>query len=348
MDLSVTELAGAAWLSRALGVVARLGVADLIEERPLSLEELAERTGTHQEALGYLMRLLVMTEIFGQDAEGRYLNTAKSGPLRTDHPESMRYFVMLSGEMYYDAWGGLLHTVRTGESASWHVLGGSIYTYMENHPDAADAYDKGMEDLARSAANHLATEYDFGSARTLVDIGGGNGALLRRILTAHQELRGIVVDRADVTERAAKELETTEESGLASRLSFQAGDFFTELPAGGDLYLLKNVLHNWNAENSVRIISTIGQAMAATAADAGEGRPAPRLLIVEPLIEHDVDPVVRALFQMVICEPGTRSRSEADIRAQVTAAGLTVDAVTHIGTGHSLIECSLAKQGATV
>jgi hypothetical protein len=327
MDL--LQLATAGWLSKSLAVAARLGIADLLENGPLTNDEIAAATKTHADSLLRLLRMLAGFGVFRRQEDGRFANSALSETLRTSHPMSMRYFCILSGEEYDRAWDGLLHAVRTGESGFAHIFRGSIYDYMDRNPAAAEVYDRAMEDLSRAAGALLAREVDFSAVRRIVDVGGGSGIMVRQVMKAHPHVAGVVLDRDEVCRRAEGASVGAEFGG---RLTFQPGDFFADVPRGADLYLLKNVLHNWNEESCLRILGAVQAAMKGSKA---------RLLVIEPLVEpDDTSPrlLVNALFQIVMCEQGTRERTKGEMRAMLAAAGFAVVSTKALPTGHTVVE----------
>jgi len=144
----------------------------------------------------------------------------------------VRHFCILAGEEYYDAWGELLHTVTTGASAFSAALGTPVYEYLGHHPDTARVYDRAMEELCRPVANLLVREISFAGVSRMVDVGGGNGALARALLTHVEGLTCTVVERRDVCEHAPRD-----DGEVGARLRFEAGDFFSSLPVGADIYL---------------------------------------------------------------------------------------------------------------
>jgi hypothetical protein len=319
------QVACSAWLSSCVAVAARLGVADHLAAGPRSAGELARITGTSAPILDRLLRTLAAAGIFAPIGDC-YANSADSELLRVDHPRSVRHFCMLAGTEYYRAFGELAHTVDTGQPAFRHVYHDSIYAYMERNADAANTYDRAMEELARPVGEALAQLIDFHAAVNVIDIGGGRGALLRPLLRAHPHLRGISFDREDVCRRA--------ETG--DRLQFVAGDFFAGVPAGGDVYILKNVLHNWNDDSASAILRTIAASMNTA-----------RLLVIEPLLdEHETSlpKLLDDLMQAVICEQGTSARTEPAMRALLDRASLAVTSVTPLPTGHSAIEAITASR----
>ncbi|MCZ4123213.1 methyltransferase [Streptomyces sp. H39-S7] len=341
--MSLLQLAGMGWISRSLSVAARLGIADHLADGPKSPAELAQLTDSDPDGVLYLLRVLGIVGVFKENEDGTFEHTETSQPLRDDHPESMRYWCVLGGEMYYDVWRDLLTTVKTGKPASQSEYGGSIYAYMDQDTDAGEIYDKAMADITRPAAAELARDFDFSWIRKVVDIGGGTGHLLKGILGAHPDVEGVVADRGDVAERGTKELAATGNEDLIRRLTFVESDFFAEVPAGGDAYFLKNVLHNWSPDSSVKILETVRKAMVRTVEDSEGLAAEPVLFVIEPLLGHDNASAIRSLFQMVVCEEGTRIRSEPDMRKQAEGAGFEIRSIKHLSTEHSVVEMILAR-----
>jgi C-methyltransferase len=297
--MKLAEIVCTAWVSRSISVAARLGLADLLRDGPRSCNELAQSTRCHAPSILRLLRLLSSVGIFQPVDDDRFANSPISEFLGTDHVQSVRHFCILAGEEYYDASGELLHTVKTGASAFSAALGSPVYEYLDKHPDTARIYDRAMEELCRPVADLLVRKIDFAGVSRIVDIAGGNGALARALLAHVEGLRCIVVERRDVCENAPRDV-----GGVGVRLRFEAGDFFSSLPTGGDIYVLKNVLHNWNERNCERILTTVHRAMVSDETVLRN----PGLVMLEPLIdptETSTKKHLNALFQFVVCETGT-------------------------------------------
>ncbi|MGW0787730.1 methyltransferase [Streptomyces sp. NPDC002911] len=325
--MEILKLAVSGWFARALAVATRLEIADILDGGSMSSAELAERTGTDPEILHRLLQMLTVPGVLERDGEKFRLAEAYA-PLRADHPFTQRHFAILAAELYDDAFAGLMHTVKTGKSGFKEVFGESLYDYLGNHPDAADLFDKGMVDLATPVAQCLLGVHDFGEVKSVVDVGGGSGGLLPGLLAAHPGLRGTVADRADVCARGRTAMERIAQKSVLDRIDFTPSDFFVEVPAGADRYLLKNVLHDWTYENCVRILRTVATAMADSSADA-------RLLVVEPLVENDIDGW-RAMFQALACDEGTTGLDEPAMRRAIEEAGFTVESVSQLPTQHKV------------
>ncbi|MFF5126150.1 methyltransferase [Streptomyces syringium] len=330
--MEILKLAVSGWFARALAVAARLEIADILDGGSMSSAELAKRTETDPDVLHRLLQMLTVPGVLERDGEKFRLSEAYA-PLRADHPMTQRHFAILAAELYDDAFGSLMHTVKTGRSGFEEVFGQSLYAYLENHPETAELFDQGMIDLAVPVAQCLLGAHDFSGVKTVVDVGGGSGGLLPGLLAAHPGLRGTVADRASVCARGHEALDRVTDESVLERITFTPSDFFAEVPAGADRYLLKNVLHDWTYDNCVRILRTVATAMA----DSADGA---RLLVVEPLVENDIDGW-RAMFQAVACDEGTIGLDEAGMRRALEEAGFTVESVAQLPTGHKVLESSL-------
>ncbi|MFH9419147.1 methyltransferase [Streptomyces sp. NPDC017529] len=342
MEVSLLSLVMGSITSATIGAAARLGVADALADGPATGAELAKAVDADPEALESLMRAVTALGVFARDEEGRYTNSPLSEQLRTDHPESIRHLTSLLCGLYGQAAsGGLTQAVRTGTSVMPHAFGVSLYEYLEKDAETSRIFDLAMQDWARPIGKVLAEHLTFENVRTVVDVGGGNGALLKAILSAHPHLKGVCVDRPDTCRRAEAGLRESGDEDLIERLSYQPSDILTAVPEGGDLYIIKNVLHDWSSESGVRILSNIRTAMSAGARTGGT----PKLLVIDPLMEHDSGAAFRNVIKMVVGEPNTRERGEADIRREAAAAGLQVLSITPCPADLSVVECVVAERG---
>ncbi|HZO14996.1 MAG TPA: methyltransferase [Polyangiaceae bacterium] len=302
------------YFSRALAVAAKLGIADHLAGGPRSAEELAAKTETHAPALRRVLRLLVTVGVFAENQDGTFALTPISECLRSDVAQSARASVLLfSGARTQDAWKELEYCVRTGEPAYRKHGIADPFVEMAKDPAEAANFDAAMAGFTRMAAAAVAREYDFSRFETLMDVGGGNGALLIGILKAHERLRGIVFDQPHVAERAEKEIAG---HGLADRCRAVGGDFFDDVPSGADAYLLKHVIHDWDDERAVAILRNCGRAMGSKGT----------LLILEGVYPPRIDasPECRGAAANdvnMLVNTGGRQRSEAEFHALYQAAG---------------------------
>jgi len=257
------------YVSRALYIAATLGVADRLANGPRGHEELAQETVTHGPALRRVLRLLASVNVFREEPDGRFALTPIGACLRDGMPGSMRAAARLFGGVTQDRWADLLYSVQTGEPTFRKQAGADgPFDGIGTDPELAALFDEAMADWTKHIAVAAAAAYDLARFDTIVDVGGGNGTFLAVILGVTPGPRGVVFDLPHVAERAKAHLA---EVGVADRCAAVGGDFFKEVPRGGNAYVLKHVIHDWNDERAVQILTTCRRAMG----------PDGRLLIIE-------------------------------------------------------------------
>jgi len=307
-NLALLRITGQVLLTRCVGIAAELGLADVIAENPLSAVDLAFRTRTHAGSLYRMLRYMAASGIFREDPEGKFHNTDISNLLRRGVPGSMRESVRQSWQdVMWDVYKALPHTIATGEPAFTRAFGSDFFDYLSAHPeigarfDAAMALQSGPENAAVAAA------YPF--AGTVVDVGSGRGGFMAAILKAYPDVRGVLFDQAYVLEQPNH----ARDAGLAARCEFAAGDFFQSVPAGGDIYVLKRILHDWDDETAVNILKNCAAAMSASS----------RLIAVDAVIKpgNDADPN-KALDVGIMALLRGRERTAEDFTKIYAAAGL--------------------------
>ncbi len=316
------------WISQAISVAAKLGLADLLEDGPRSCAELAEATKTHPCALYRVMRALASVGIFAEDERGRFELTPLADNLRTNASTSLREYAIFLGEpWHWRAWGDLLHSVRTGESAFEHAFGVHLFDHFAQHPDAAQIFGAAMTSRSRLEDRAIAEAYDFPRDTTIVDVGAGRGSLIATIRQQTPGARGILFDLPHVMAGCAALLR---EARLANRCQFVAGDFFSEVPPGGDIYLMKKVIHDWGDERAGSILANCRAGMAANA----------RLLPLEHVIRPGNAPAFAKLLdlQMLVQTPGGRERTEAEYSTLLATSGLQLARIIPTRCPLSIIE----------
>ena len=232
----------ASWITQAIGVAAELGLADLLATGPKSVAGLASITGTHAPSLHRLLRGLASLDICAEEQDTFVLRPT-GVLLRADAEDSLRAMATLNGKQLWPVWEGLAYSVRTGTSHRELLTGMLGYARLERDLDAATTFNRAMVDITRQVARELALQSEF--PESVVDVGGGYGALLMEILRRHARTRGILFDLAHAIDGAREHWKA---SGLVERCTLLVGNFFESIPPGGDLYLLKSVLHNWADE----------------------------------------------------------------------------------------------------
>ncbi|CAN7436583.1 acetylserotonin O-methyltransferase [Bosea sp. LjRoot237] len=315
--------------SQAIHVAATLGLADLLRTETRTSEALAAATGTHPASLYRLMRSLASMGLFHEDEERRFTLTAAGRLLRSDVAGSLAPMARLIGRPnFWQAWGDLLHAVRTGATAFDHVHGCGVWDYRANHSEEAGIFDRAMASITEQAAEAVLAACDFSRFHRLVDVGGGDGMLLARILAAHQHLCATLFDQPHVIARASAALES---AALSDRCLALGGDFFVEVPEGGDAYLLKWILHDWDDAASVDILRSCRMAMT----------PAARLLIIEHVIdEPNKSPAGTLMDLNMMVMTGGRERTGAEFAALLAAADFETVSVTPTASTLSILEAA--------
>jgi hypothetical protein len=308
-------------------VAAKLGIADRLAEGPLRAEALAHAVGAAPRPLYRLLRALASIGIFAETPERAFALTPMARLLQSDVAGSLRTTALLYGDrLFWDAYGGMLHSVRTGEPAFAHVHGEPLFAHLANNPDAASLFHRAMSGFSEQEMNAILAAHDFSGFAHVVDIGGGQGALVAALLGMYPRMRGTVLDLATVADGAQRLLA---EAGVTGRASFIPGDFFGAIPPGGDLYLLKSVIHNWNDADATNILRGCRRAMADDA----------RLIVIERVIPAGNVPSEATLFDInMLVVLGSQERTEPEYRALFDAAGFALARVVPTGSAMSLIE----------
>jgi O-methyltransferase domain/Dimerisation domain len=307
-------------------VAAKLGLADHLKT-PQTAHQLAQLVGADADALHRILRALASLGIFTEGPDGAFALTPLAQLLRSDAPGSLRATAEIYGEDWlWRAYGSLSHSARTGRPAFAEVHGQRLYEYLRDHPVAAAQFHAAMSEFSAQDAAAVLAAYDFANIGTVVDVGGGQGTLVAALLQAHPGLSGVVFDLGPAVEEARGHLAA---AGLAGRATAVAGDFFAEVPRDGDLYLLKNVLHNWDDDAVVRILRTCRRAMSDRA----------RLMAIERVIPAGNAPSEAKLFDInMLVVVGGRARSEAEYRRLFAAARLSLTRVIPTAAAVSLVE----------
>jgi hypothetical protein len=324
---ALTQLLAGAWLAQAIAVVAKLGVADLLSAGPRTPAELAAATGSEPTAMYRVLRALAGAGIFAEGDDGCFCLTPLAGPLRSDAADSIRAYAIMAGERWvWQSVGGLEHSLRTGAPAFEQIFGAPVFDYYAAHPDAARVGAEGLKSVGRGQDAAVATSYDFAGAGLVVDVGGGQGGLLTAILEANPGVNGIVLDLPHVAAMARQQLQAR---GLASRCRAEAGDFFREVPGGGDLYLLRKVIHDWDDERARVLLRCCRAAMTEAA----------RLIVVETVVPAGNEPAYAKLLDLLmLVYAGGRERTEAEYRELLRSTGFSPMRLVSTASAVSLLE----------
>jgi hypothetical protein len=329
----ILELISGMWAARAVGAVARLGIADQLAGGPRTARELAARLGTDETALYRLMRAVVSIGVLAKRPGGRFALTAFGQCLRSAVPGSMRAAIASEVDtVHWACWGQLDECVRTGKPAFEKVFGLSNPWdyYRDQNPDEGRLFSENMTAQSGAEVQEILRACSFSGARLIVDVGGAHGAFLAAVLKRVPKARGVLFDQPDVVRQAASILSGL---GVAGRIERVGGSFFESVPSGGDLYLLKHILHDWNDEECIGILNRVREAMTPDA----------RVAVVEmPLLEGRGPPFAALLdINMLVCLTG-KERTPAEYAALFRHAGLKMTGVTSTRSAVALIEARRA------
>lgn len=311
----------------AIRVAVSLGVADRIADGVTDLDALATACGADRDALARLLRYLAHRGVFAEPTSETFALTEIGELLCERSITGKGTWLDLSGlgARMDLAYGGLLHTVRTGEPGYATVHGHTFWGDLDAHPPYRTFFDELMRSQQRLTAPQVAAVYDWDTVTRVVDVGGGSGGLIAELLTTHPHLRGTVVDRPEPIATAERRFH---DAGVADRGTALVGDFFEPLPAGADVYVISRALTDWNDESATAILRRCAEA-------AGTGG---RVLIVEVLPTDPYVPHLSTYDLEMLVLVGGRERGEADHVALAADAGLRHTRTLRGRDGLTLIE----------
>ena len=316
--------------TQAIHVAAVLGIPDLLAAGARHSDALAEEAGADPDALYRLLRALAAIGVLEEDGERGFALTPLGEPLRSDVPGSLHGWALLVGRPdHWRTWGNLEHSIRTGENAFRALHGMDIWEWRAARPEASAVFDGAMQSLTAHSNRAVLEASDFGRFGTIVDVGGGNGTLLAAILGAHANARGVLFDQPHVVAGATSVLES-----VADRIDVVAGSFFESVPEGGDAYVLKMIIHDWEDEEAVAILRVCRAAMSAEA----------RLLVIERILappNEGADGKFSDLNMLVM--PGGRERTEGEFATLFERAELRLAQTVPTAAGIAVIEAVGSK-----
>ncbi|MDQ3713866.1 MAG: acetylserotonin O-methyltransferase [Acidobacteriota bacterium] len=314
-------------IQQSIYAVTKLGVADLLAEKSQTAAELAANTETHAPSLYRVLRTLASVGIFAENADGKFELTPIAALLRKDAPNSMRDFaLMLGGEWHWRIFSELMHSVKTGATAQEKACGAELFEYLANNPENAKVFNRAMTSHSQAAVPAIVEGYDFSGIDKLVDIGGGQGILLAGILKANPQTQGILFDMPSVI---AGESELLEKEGVTARVEKVSGDFFQSVSAGADAYLMKHIIHDWDDEQSIKILQNIYSAMN------GNGK----VLIVEMVIPEGNEPSPSKILDLqMLIGTGGKERTEKEYRELLETAGFRLTRIIPTRSPLSIVE----------
>lgn len=322
----VMQLAMGAMVTQAIGVAAKLGVADVLANGEKHIDDIASSVNAHSQSLYRILRSLASLGVFTETQPHIFANTPVSSVLRSNIPGSMRNSMIFMAEpWHYNVWGNMLHSARTGGTAWKATYGEEVFDWFANNPEASEIFNACMSELSSGAAPAVVAAYDFSGIDTLADIAGGHGFLLSQILRATPNVKGILFDMDHVIAGSGEMLQS---QGVADRVTTASGDFFKEVPAA-DAYIMKHIIHDWDDERSIKIMQSIHRAMI------GEGK----LLVVEMVIPEGNDPHPGKMLDLeMLTSPGGVERTADEYERLFKHAGFRLNRIVPTMSPFSVIE----------
>jgi hypothetical protein len=327
MEATATAMATLA----SLGVAAELNLADKLREGPCSIEELAAATGADAGSLLRIVRLLSSQGFFR--LKGRTVALSRlAQALRSDHPQSMRAWArMVCSPLSWEPFGVLTGCVRSGLDGYRSRDQGGLFDWLAARPGDSAIFEAGMSSASALDNPAIVAGYNFSSIGSLVDVGGGLGSTLAAILRHYPKLQGILVDQAEVIERARQQWPTAYPD-LAGQVTFIAGDIFRSVPPGHDAYFMKSIIHDWDDADALRILRACRAAMGAGS----------RLLIAEMIVEPDNSPhPAKVLDVAMLALTGGKERMATEYADLLEQAGLSLRGIIRTASPRSVIEATI-------
>ncbi len=314
------------WMTQAVYVAAKLGIAEQLAGGAKSAAELVEQISVSERPLHRLLRALASVGVFAERQDGRFELTPMANSLRADVPGSLKPMALMRGEWQYGAWSKLLHCITTGGSAFEKLFGQPMFDFLATDPQRGALFDAAMTSIHGRETQLLLDVYDFGAGNLVIDIGGGNGSLLSAILRKHSKLHGLLFDLPSVIERAKSNDALND---VRERLAFQSGSFFESVPANDGIFLMRHIIHDWNDEQSTTILKHCRSAMSVTS----------RLLIAEFVIPQGNEPFLGKWFDLaMLVGPGGQERTADEYSALLAASGLRMTRIVPTVSEISLVE----------
>jgi hypothetical protein len=322
------NLTAGKWVSQALAVAVELGIADLLKDGTKTAAEIARSAKASEDGVYRLLRALASVGLFAETRNRRFRLTPLGKLLRADSPQALGAYARFIGhESTWRPWGELRHSVRTGEPAFDQVFGMPIFEYFGKIPEPAAVFDAAMTSISTLESSAVVAAYDFRGIDMLVDVAGGHGLMIMTILKANKKLRGVLFDLPNVTAGAATLLRS---GGVADRCQIVSGDFFRSVPEGGDAYIMKHVVHDWDDERATQILRNCHNVM----------RPDGRVLIVDPVIPPGNAAHFGKLLdlEMLALTPHGRERTRAEFQDLLQRSGFRLKRIIATETHLSVVE----------
>ena len=324
----VLQIATGYMASAALYTAITLNVADHLAAGPKDVAELARVTGANEDALFRILRLLASLGVFAEAGPRRFALNAAAELLRRDVPGSLRGMaVFLPDPVHLRVYADLMHSVLTGKPAVETTLGMPVFEYLEKNPDYSKVFNDAMTALSAPVVGAALEAYDFSGIGLLVDVAGGHGEVLMSILKKYPNVRGVLTDVGHVIDGAKPRIAS---AGLADRCQAVPCDFFAAVPEGGDAYIMKHIIHDWDDARATTILKNIAKAMGAKRG---------KVILLESVIAAGGGPDLGKFIDIeMLTWPGGKERSADEFRALFAGAGFELTKIVPTKSPLSVVE----------
>jgi hypothetical protein len=331
-EAQIMQMSMGVFISQAIYVAAKLGIADLVEDEAKTTADLAASTGTHERSLYRLLRSLASVGVFTETTDRTFGNSPMSETLRSDSPTSTRAMALFLGDdAHWRVYADMMYSLQTGRPAWEHVHGVPCFQYMfEANPGFGRIFNQAMTSASHAQNPAVVAAYDFSGIGTLADIAGGRGHLLAAVLQKYPSMGGVLFDLGVVLADGAELLSSY---GLEDRVKMVAGDFTSEIPVVADAYILKHIIHDWYDDTCEKILGNIRRSMPDGA----------RLLIVDSVIPPGNDPHPGKILDLeMLIAPGGVERTAEEFETLLTNSGFQLDRIIPTQSPVSIVEASKA------
>jgi predicted O-methyltransferase YrrM len=301
--------------SQAIAVIAELGIADMMKNDALHIDAIAQATECHPRSLYRLLHMLASVGVL-EELPGQHFKLTPLGEcLRSDSSNKRSAWARYAGRPYvWQSWGAMMNSVKTGESSFSHLYGANLWEWRSKRRDETEIFDAAMSELSSAAGNAVASSYDFSDFKVVVDVGGGQGALLAAVLAEHKNTKGILFDLPHVVVKAQNVLRA---AGVTDRCEIVGGDVFKAVPEGGDGYLIKSVLMDEDDDQAIAILRACRSAM----------RQSGKVVVIEHLLTPPNGPEINFSDITMMIMTGGRERTREEFSELFSAAGFQLEQV---------------------
>ena len=323
----VFQLATGYIASSALYVAVKLRIADRLADGPRPVADLAAAAGANQDALYRVLRSVASLGVFEEVSPGTFANNLASSTMRSDAPGSTHPMALwMSDPFHFRVYADMMHSVRTGQPAADKTVGMPVFEYFQRDRELSEVFNDAMTAFSAFVVPAALEAYDFSGINLLVDVAGGHGQVLTSILQKHPQMRGVLFDVDHVIAGAIPRLEA---AGVSDRCTTATGDFFKAVPEGGDAYIMKHIIHDWDDERALKILANIKRSM----------KPGGRIILLESVLASSNEPDFGKLIDLeMLLMPGGRERTADEFRAVFQRAGFTLTKIVPTKSPLSVIE----------